>query len=151
MQLWTRDGAAWQLVNDAWHERGVRLGERSGYELAEQLFGDWTENVRSGDGSALTGLYAEDALVLVEGQDPEQGRAAVRELWPADGIAGDVRWDMDEVHAEGRMALITGRFRVNDSEAAAQDGAFLQLWVRSDDEWRVYRESWPHGLPARER
>jgi uncharacterized protein (TIGR02246 family) len=99
--------------------------------------------------------YAADAVLLPPGESPVHGRAAIRPRYEAlfAAFAPAIVGRVDEVCAEGRLALVRGH---NGGRLAARGGepsrdlddAYLMVLRREDDgHWRISHLIWHRASP----
>jgi uncharacterized protein (TIGR02246 family) len=116
----------------------------------------WEERFAASDAAGLAALYAEDAQLLPPQSEPVNGRAAIEKYWRSgmDQGAGEVKFEIFEVHAMGDLAADVGRFVFRDATGTEVDrGLYIVLWKKVGGEWRLFRDIWnssvvPAAAPA---
>ncbi len=139
-----RDGK-WQVVN--WQStRMPREEERANGttdagepsvtlppELARVLT-DYERDWRTGDGTALAHLFAEDGFVLTEGRAPVKGRAAIQKLYSGNGTPLSLR--AFTYATNGDLGYIIGGF--SRERGKPDEGKFtLTLRKTGDGQWLI--------------
>lgn len=114
----------------------------------------WLSAYNAGDADTITALYVDDAVVTAPGRPAAVGREAIRAMVAADiegarasgvtlqlvgpdagGVAGDFGW-----HG--------GAYAVVDANGTAVDsGHYLEVWRKSDGQWRIVRDIWNSDRP----
>lgn len=116
-------------------------------EDIQELANEWTRAYNRHDGEALSGLYREDAAVMLHGDAVIRGRDQIREYWEQDFQEGNPITVLLVTHAiEGvDMMLVHGNYQVieRDDGTPLSSGRFAHIWfLGNDGEWRIDRDLW---------
>ena len=109
----------------------------------------WVKSFNAGNASAVTALYAEDAVLMPPNSAPARGTAAIKEALARE-IAGAKKGGVsfvigtnDEVGVSGDMAWHSGGYFVMDkANKPVEAGKFLEVWERKNGKWRITRDIW---------
>jgi ketosteroid isomerase-like protein len=105
-------------------------------ELARVLT-DYEAAWRRGDGAALAGLFAEDGVVLPNGDPPVRGRASIQKFYKGPGGALVLR--ALSFSTEGSIGYIVGAYGRKAGDADV--GKFtLTLRKGSDGRWLIFSD-----------
>lgn len=104
----------------------------------------WEAAWNAGDVDAIAALYAEDAVLLPQGSEPVEGRAAIREFWQMvmESDPG-VTTDIETVEADviGDVAIERGAYVNTGPDGDHRDhGKFIAIWSKADGEWKILRD-----------
>jgi uncharacterized protein (TIGR02246 family) len=110
----------------------------------------FAERLAAHDAAGTASFYTEDAVLLPPDLEPVSGRAAIQEFFartnPADGAA--VELATVETFMFGDHAWRQGSFRVDGtSNDEPMTGKFVELWKKTDGEWRIHRDIWNSNAP----
>lgn len=113
--------------------------------VAEEVTATWSKAYDASDAGALAALYADDAHSLPPGGTPLIGKSQIESYWRDDiGEGGTVtKLTPTDALADGSFLHVDGTYKVEaqDSIEMAR-GQYHQLWSRTADGWRLYRELW---------
>jgi ketosteroid isomerase-like protein len=94
------------------------------------------------DIEACANLYADDAEIIAEDAPVVRGRNAILAFF-RDQVARDISFDTDTTVSivSGDLAFEQGTYRVRDVRRGVdvEYGEFLNVWKRTDGEWKNYR------------
>jgi uncharacterized protein (TIGR02246 family) len=110
----------------------------------------WVERYELHDAAGLAALYAEDAQLLPPDAEIVNGRAAIQEFFARENPPGSsgVEVATVETHVFGDYAYRQGTVRFKGPEGkAVAAGKFIELWKKTDGEWRIYRDIWSANAP----
>ena len=112
---------------------------------------EWSQVAGSGDLERTLSYWAEDAVMMVPGQAPIRGKAAIRNFVESSAsLPGfSVRWEPLEVHvsASGDMAYLIERnqfsFRDASGSLVTESNKVVTIWRRqSDGSWKNVIDMW---------
>jgi ketosteroid isomerase-like protein len=139
-QLWTRANDGWRLQREMWR---IDPALQRSTEVAESLTTLWTTAYNKGDGKALGGLYAQDAVLSSVQDGTFDGQTAIEAFWVRD--FGDTKpsstLTLTDVYLSGELAHLEGEYKVSD-KGKVTEGRYTQLWMRDGNAWRIHRELW---------
>jgi uncharacterized protein (TIGR02246 family) len=126
--------------------------------VQQQVVGDtnkrWMAAARAGDAAALAALYTEDAILLPPGVEPLHGRTAIEAFFKA-GIEMGIRdATLETVEEEyfGDVAHEVGAYTMEIAPAGGQamtdKGAYVVIWKREADGWKLRVDIWRSNAPA---
>jgi uncharacterized protein (TIGR02246 family) len=109
---------------------------------------EWSAAARAEDADAFASLYADDAVLMLEGAPDVSGKAAIREA--IGGMMQDPNFALgftttnivvagsgDVAYEQGRYALTTSDAN-NNNAPATQTGAYVIVWRKqADNSWKV--------------
>jgi len=103
----------------------------------------------SRDAATLTALYAETALVMPPGVEPLKGHEAIRAMWDSlDESAPTLDLTTTDVMPMGDLAVETGRWSMTAPDGSHADhGSYLAVWKKTDDGWKMIRDTWNSSMP----
>ncbi len=110
----------------------------------------WEEHFNAGDSAAVAALYAPDAQLVLSGQAPINGRAAIRaELDKL--VQSGVKVSIDTVKAEkaGDLAYFYGPYSVSSKQAVVERGAYLEIWRLHGGHWLIEFDVNATGAPIK--
>lgn len=95
-----------------------------------------------GDVQACAALYTDDAVILSENAPAVRGRRAIAAFFN-DQVARDILFstDSDVSVVSGDLGIDQGTYRVRDTRRGldVEYGDYLNVWKRTNGEWRVFR------------
>lgn len=102
------------------------------------------------DPAALAAWFADDAELLPPNAPAIRGRENIDEYWK-DQVRVVLSYDMSTVesHAFGDYGYhyATYMFRNVRRGQTVETGKVIEIWRRTDGNWRVYRTSWSQDRP----
>ena len=116
-----------------------------------RLSREWSEVAGSGDLEKTLSYWAEDAVMMVPGQPPIRGKAAIRQFLEASGsIPGfTVKWEPLEAHVSpsGDMAFLLERnqfsFKDPSGSVVTESNKAVTVWRKqSDGTWKNVIDTW---------
>jgi ketosteroid isomerase-like protein len=98
----------------------------------------WEEHFNAGDSAAVAALYAPDAQLVLSGEAPIRGRAAIRAEIDKLEQSG-VRVSIDTAKAEkvGDLAYFYGPYSVSSRQAVVERGTYLEIWRWHNRQWLI--------------
>jgi uncharacterized protein (TIGR02246 family) len=116
----------------------------------------WRETFNAGDPAAVTGLYAEDAVLSAPGKPVVRGRAAIGQYFVKTAAefssAGLTVADapMGSAVASGDLGYQWKTYTISDrTGAVVGSGQLLTLFRRTAGKWLIVADTWnPEGIPA---
>ena len=109
---------------------------------------DWLRELKAGDAQALAAAYADDGIFVTPEGEVVKGRASVQALYAAQGARGaEITGGGIESQglACGGHGLVyewgrgTVRTRGADGREVERAGAYLTVWKRVGDVWKIVR------------
>jgi uncharacterized protein (TIGR02246 family) len=96
-----------------------------------------------GDAEALTGLYADDAVLLPPDHEPIQGRAAIADYW-RQGTDPGLEVSTLRIEVDGDIGYLIGRYNLPaTAEEPADSGKYvLCLRRQADGAWKLTADIW---------
>lgn len=113
----------------------------------QELADDWTQAYNAHDPAGLSGLYEEDAIMMLHGSLTLRGREAIREYWVDDFREGNPITTLTVTHTINGidMMLVHGNYQVidrNDGTLLGQ-GRYAHIWLKDQDgNWLLDRDLW---------
>lgn len=101
------------------------------------------EAVSNKDASAFASLFMEDAFMKFPGQEPLEGRNAIKKAQDQMINQGISKLDIEtkEIESFGDMAYEAGEYELFVGDGTSIDnGNYITLWKRNGNEWRIYRD-----------
>jgi len=125
---------AFQAVDIAVEEEAIRAISARWFELARQK-----------DAGSIANLFADDGRLFWPGQDPVEGRAAVREFMANNFAASPMQsldWSTDRVviAASGDLAVEYGAYSDENlgPDGTEEDrGSYVTVYRKVDGTWRI--------------
>ena len=110
------------------------------------LYRQYLEAQRKGDAEAVASLYTEDAKLIPPGRQPLIGRTAINKYYEGSMSSG-VEMDLNHIETEGKLAWVTGLAHW-DADGQQRYIAFLDVWRRENEKWRLAGCMWnsPDGF-----
>ncbi|MGH8194514.1 MAG: YybH family protein [Woeseiaceae bacterium] len=109
----------------------------------------WQSAFEAGDSAAIAAIYSADGAVLPPNGETVTGRAAIDAFWNeflASGINGEIK--DTEVYAQGDLGYKVGTYTMTDATGAAiDDGKYVEIWRRVDDQWQLHRDIFNSNRP----
>jgi uncharacterized protein (TIGR02246 family) len=99
------------------------------------------------DFDALLALYTPNARLLVDGGEPVDGLAAIREFfvrWKAANGAQTIRFSQFEFYGEDPVVTEVSQMEIRDAASGQLQARGKQILVRvkQDGQWRIHRDIW---------
>jgi ketosteroid isomerase-like protein len=95
-----------------------------------------------GDPEGCAALYTDDAVILSENAPAVRGRRAIAAFFH-DQVARDILFstDSDVSLVSGNLGVDQGTYRVRDTRRGmdVEYGDYLNVWRKTNGEWRVFR------------
>ena len=172
MTAWRKVGSEWRIARDmafpsapdkpgavaASAAGGVGAGADPGEvrRAIEAASAKVSEALRRNDTAAVMSVYADDAIVLWNGQKAWHGKAEfLREVPKALGDVAitDNQQRIDDILVSGDLAVETGTYlntlRTKTGQTLTAGGKNLVVWKRQPDgSWKIAREMGNDGPPA---
>lgn len=120
-------------------------------KFAISLAESWAVNFNKGDANAVAALYAPDAQLLLPGNEPIQGIAAIREsVQSLITQNAKVTTKIFDSAASGDVAYVFGAYSVVDAHGKQIDqGRFIEIWRYVKGNWKITRDMNSNGTPPR--
>jgi len=100
--------------------------------------------IHAGDLDAMEAYYADDARFYTGGVAPHAGKQEIREAWRDIMACGYCRFEFDAddfiMSASQDMVYERGtykRFGSDDNTDIVDEGHFVVVWQRVDDQWKI--------------
>ena len=114
----------------------------------------WVKAYNAGDAKALSGLYAEQAVLLPPGAPAANGKAAIQAYFAKDtaesakaGVTFSIGAKSD-VGTAGDLAWESGTYAVKaKSGASVEIGKYLTVYNKSGGKWLIIRDTWNSDAP----
>jgi ketosteroid isomerase-like protein len=107
--------------------------------------------IASGNMSAFTENYADDAWLLAPNAPASKGKAAVHASWQAScdsGVLKGLSWWATRIERIGHTGVEYGEWAVKDAEGKVLDqGNFLAVWKHTDAGWKMIADTWNSSTP----
>lgn len=120
----------------------------------EQLGERFADALNRGDVSSITGMLADDAMVIPTRRNPSKGANAIRRFLLS--FAQQMQnvkllpTDLDPLGADLAREVGTISFRVRGGTPSRVVGRYLFLWQRTDGGWKLATFIWNRTPPAAE-
>jgi ketosteroid isomerase-like protein len=113
---------------------------------AQALADRWTQAYNNHDRANLSGLYADNAYLMMHGGPTIKGRDAIGDLWAEDFMESNPITTLKVTHAlQGvDMILVHGDYQVinrNDGMVHSA-GRFAHVWMMENGQWLLDRDMW---------
>ena len=118
----------------------------------------WARAAKAGDGQAIAGLYATDAVLLPPGEPLVKGEAA-KKYWVdfANGFSGPTELNTMSVEGGGNVAAAVGTYRMaltprksGAKPLPVEEGKYIEVLKRQDDgSWKIAYDIWNPNAPAK--
>ena len=113
----------------------------------------WVKAYNAGDAKAVSGLYAEQAVLLPPGAPAAKGRAAIQAYLAKDtaesakaGVTFSVA--TSDMGTSGDLAWESGTYAVKaKSGGSVEIGKYLTVYKKSDGKWLIIRDTWNSDAP----
>jgi len=123
----------------------------------------WVKAYNAEDAKAISGLYAEQAVLLPPGAPAAKGNAAIQAYLAkdmAESAKAGVTFSLDaktDVGTSGDLGWESGTYAVKaKSGASVEIGKYLTIFKKSDGKWLIIRDTWnsdastpPPAIPAK--
>lgn len=127
-------------------------------ESIEQAAEQWVEAFKAADASALSALYATDAVVMPPNEESHQGRAATQawnEQFFGQFTVEEAELSTDKLAVNGDWAYRVGSYEMNmkpaEGESIGDAGKFIEIWARqADGSWKIAYDIWNSNNPLPE-
>jgi ketosteroid isomerase-like protein len=139
-QLWRRVDGQWKVQHEIW--RLDPLAQRDA-SMAQRLQSLWTTAYNAGDAAGLTALYDQNAVLSTQPNGSVVGKDAIGAFWKADFGQDKPKTTLvlSDVYLAGDLAHLEGEYEVSEGRQTTK-GHYVQLWMQSDNAWRIHREMW---------
>ena len=116
----------------------------------------WVKAYNAGDAKAISGLYAEQAVLLPPGAPAAKGKAAIQAYFAkdtAESAKAGVTFSLDpkvksNVGISGDLGWESGTYAVNaKSGASVEIGKYLTVYNKSGGKWLIIRDTWNSDAP----
>src|SRR5438552_6315373 len=114
----------------------------------------WLKAYNAGDAKAISGLYAEQAVLLPPGAPAANGNAAIHAYFVKDMAASakaGFTFSIDpksDVGTSGDLAWESGTYAVKaKSGASVEIGKYLTVYKKSGGKWLIIRDTWNSDAP----
>ena len=103
------------------------------------------------DANAVMAYYADDAVNLPNNQLPAVGKAAILERIKADmakdTTAGTIIFEVQDVWAEGDLAVEVGKSTTTDEDGKVTTGKYISVFEKRDGKYVCIRDIWNNDAP----
>ena len=114
----------------------------------------WVKAYNAGDANAVSGLYADQAVLLPPGAPAAKGKAAIQGYFAKDtaesakaGVTFSIAPNSD-VGTSGDLAWESGTYAVKaKSGASVEVGKYLTVYRKSGAKWLIIRDTWNSDAP----
>ena len=139
-QLWRRVDGQWKVQHEIW--RLDPLAQRDA-SMAERLQSLWMTAYNAGDAASLTALYDQNAMLSTQPSGSVVGKDAIGAFWKGDFGSAEPKTTLvlSDVYLAGDLAHLEGEYQVSEKGRTTK-GHYVQLWMQSDNAWRIHREMW---------
>lgn len=98
----------------------------------------WAEAWTADDVETLTGLYLEEALLLVPGEAPVQGAAGIQS-WLRESLPRHGRGELhlQDFDAAGGMAMAYSTYRIQEEGGGERQGKVISVFLLQGNRWRI--------------
>ncbi len=104
------------------------------------LYRQYLEAQRKGDGEAVASFYTEDGMLIPPERQPVRGRAEICKY--SEGVASSgVEYDLNHIETGGKLAWVTGMAQW-DADGQRRFNFFVDVWRRENGEWRIATCIW---------
>ncbi len=126
-------------------------GEASDKKAVLALDKAYNTTWKDGDADAVMALFVEDAVVIPHhGDDPIEGKAALRNFWFPEGgsptLVPIFDHVPDEVMIHGDVGVVRGRFSLawiyEGTRTEIPSGNYVNIALRTEDGWRIKWLTW---------
>jgi uncharacterized protein (TIGR02246 family) len=145
--LWSLEGREWRLDRDLWNQPWEPYDEVAAAIDVQALANRWAEAYNNHDRTALAGVYADDAGLMMHGAPTISGRRAIGDFWAQDFQEGNPLTLLSVTHAVDGidMILVHGNYEVvsRDDGLELGLGRFAHIWFQdADGQWQLDRDLW---------
>lgn len=118
-------------------------------EKIDERAAAWRKAFEERDAGRVASIYGEDGMLLPPNADVIQGIEAIATFWKGMmDIEATLQLTNQETHADGKLGYRLGTFKVFAKDGAVLDqGKYLEIWKRDDDQWWMTRDIWNSSLP----
>ena len=114
----------------------------------------WEKGYNGGDAKAVSGLYAEQAVLLPPGAPAAKGKAAIQAYFAkdiAESAKAGVTFSLGvkpDVGASGDLGWESGTYAVKaKSGVSVEIGKYLTVYKKSGGKWLIIRDTWNSDAP----
>jgi uncharacterized protein (TIGR02246 family) len=114
----------------------------------------WAKAYNAGDAKAISGLYAEQAVLLPPGASAAKGNAAIHAYFTkdvAESAKAGVIFSLDpktDVGTSGDLGWESGTYAVKSkSGASVEVGKYLTVFKKTGGKWLIIRDTWNADAP----
>jgi uncharacterized protein (TIGR02246 family) len=115
----------------------------------------WLKN----DAETILGLFADDAVLMPNGNPMVRGKEAMRQFWfaPSETVTTINKYEtsVEQIYGEKNLAYLVGTNELlwtmenkskNDVKRYRSTGYFIVIYVKKGKEWKITRQSWSSKL-----
>jgi uncharacterized protein (TIGR02246 family) len=132
---------------------GCGTSEITSPGVAPELKHSWEVSFNKGDADAVTNLYSAQAVLVMSGSKPVEGRDGIHKTVD-DMIKSGVKVRIGSVQnvGSGDLAYVYGSYSVLDHEGGreVEKGTYVEVWRRRAGTWQIdldVNSAGPAGLP----
>ena len=110
----------------------------------------FSEQIASGDSSALASHYWPDAELLLDNSEAFKGKDIIN-AWGAAVRSGIKEMTFSTTDITGNPTLIieTGNYEIKDAKKSLIDrGKYVVIWEKRNGDWKLYRDIGCTSMPA---
>ena len=122
--------------------------------VAPELKHSWEVSFNKGDAGAIAKLYSDQAVLVMSGSKPVQGRDGIHKALE-DMIESGVKVQIGSVQnvGTGDLAYVYGPYSVLEHEGGrvVESGTYVEVWRRREGTWQIdldINSTGPVALPA---
>ncbi|HET9234135.1 MAG TPA: DUF4440 domain-containing protein [Candidatus Eisenbacteria bacterium] len=118
-------------------------------EKIDERAAAWFKAFEERDSGRVASIYGEDGMLLPPNAEIIQGTEAIATFWKGMmDIEATLQLTNQETQADGKLGYRLGTFKVFAKDGAVLDqGKYVEIWKRHDDQWWMARDIWNSSLP----
>jgi ketosteroid isomerase-like protein len=132
------------------HETATTLDKQWARPFIDSINQKFSEEIASGDSSALASHYWPDAELLLDNSEVVKGND-IMPTWGAFIRMGAKQMTFSTTDIKGSSSLIieTGNYEIKAADSSLMDrGKYVVVWEKRNGEWKLYRDIGCTSLPA---
>ena len=107
----------------------------------------WVQGLTQGDAKMAASIYAPKSAILPPNNHRIEGRDAIEQEFAKMGKA-TFELAAVEVRQSGGTAWCSGTYKQSGADGKVLDvGKFLEIWVQTDQGWKLWRDMWNSDNP----
>jgi len=121
-------------------------------EKIDERAAAWRKAFDDRDHGRLASIYGDDGMLLPPNAEVIQGTEAIATFWKGMmDVGASIQLTNQETQADGKLGYRLGFFKVFATDGAMLDqGKYVEIWKRDDDQWWLIRDIWNSSMPLAE-